>query len=358
MSTSDLLIIGAGVTGLTLAYNLRHTALKVRILEARKRIGGRTWSVHAADGAGPFDLGASWVWSNHPYVRRLAKELGIDLFPEFESGDRVIDGGPGIPVQHAVAPDNEQYTYRMTGGAQHLCARLAACLPDDIVMLDCPVRAIGEHEDHITVEATDRLFKARYVVVTLPPRLALHTLRYDPALPDDLKNAMAGTQTWMGRAMKVVVVYPRPFWRSSGLSGIGISFEGPVFRFHDASTADQSHAALFGWITEGDPIHTASPEERQEAVIAQLVRMFGPEARHPLSCLECDWAYEPFTAGPEDAGLPAGSTLYGHPLLQIPLMNSRLFFAGAETSPVHGGYLDGAVYSAEQTARKMPAGGL
>ena len=44
----------------------------------------------------------------------------------------------------------------------------------------------------------------------------------------------------MGRAMKVIVRYEQPFWRSKGLSGIGISFAGPVFRFHDASTADRS----------------------------------------------------------------------------------------------------------------------
>lgn len=36
-------------------------------------------------------------------------------------------------------------------------------------------------------------------------------------------------------------------------------------------------------------------------------------------------------------------------------MNGHLFWAGTETSPIHGGYLDGAVYSGEQTARKILA---
>ena len=40
--STDILIIGAGVTGLTTAYHLRHTDLDINILEARERIGGRT----------------------------------------------------------------------------------------------------------------------------------------------------------------------------------------------------------------------------------------------------------------------------------------------------------------------------
>ncbi len=36
--TSDIVILGGGLTGLTLAYLLRHSAFKVHIIEARPRL--------------------------------------------------------------------------------------------------------------------------------------------------------------------------------------------------------------------------------------------------------------------------------------------------------------------------------
>ena len=261
-----------------------------------------------------------------------------------------------MPVQQVVAPDNEDYSYRLEGGAQLIYERLAACLPEELIKLNTPVQAIHLLDNLLEVETRHgHVYKTRYVLVTLPPQLALHALTYGPPLADHLQQAMGRTQTWMGRAMKVIVRYKQPFWRSKGLSGIGINFAGPVFRFHDASTADRVQAALFGWVTEGHPIHTVSPSDRQAAIITQLVRMFGPEARKPEAYLECDWTSEPYTTVPQEAGLPIGLTLYGHPLLQVPIMNGRLFWAGTETSPIHGDYLDGAVYSGEQTARKILA---
>lgn len=57
------------------------------------------------------------------------------------------------------------------------------------------------------------LLSASHVVVTLPPRLAAQSLHFAPALPDDVTEAMLATQTWMGQAMKIVLVYESPFWR-------------------------------------------------------------------------------------------------------------------------------------------------
>ena len=56
---------------------------------------------------------------------------------------------------------------------------------------------------------------------------------------------MLATPTWMGQAMKVLVAYERPFWREEGLSGMGLSYAGPVLQFHDASpVAGSSGAAI------------------------------------------------------------------------------------------------------------------
>ena len=55
----DVLVLGAGFAGLTAARELSQRGLSVRVLEARDRIGGRTWF---ADGLGRgLELGGTWV---------------------------------------------------------------------------------------------------------------------------------------------------------------------------------------------------------------------------------------------------------------------------------------------------------
>ena len=55
----DILILGAGLCGLTLAYRLQQAGKAVRVLEARQRIGGRMETIAAKDGT-PIEMGATW----------------------------------------------------------------------------------------------------------------------------------------------------------------------------------------------------------------------------------------------------------------------------------------------------------
>jgi monoamine oxidase len=59
MAGKRAIVVGAGVAGLAAADALRCAGADVVILEARDRIGGRTWT--APLGSGHIDLGASWV---------------------------------------------------------------------------------------------------------------------------------------------------------------------------------------------------------------------------------------------------------------------------------------------------------
>jgi monoamine oxidase len=58
--SADVIVVGAGVAGLTAARRLAEAGLRVVILEARDRIGGRIWTVHAPNGA-PVELGAEFI---------------------------------------------------------------------------------------------------------------------------------------------------------------------------------------------------------------------------------------------------------------------------------------------------------
>lgn len=74
----EVIVIGAGIAGLTAARDLSIDGYDVLVLEARDRIGGRIWT--SQELGIPIDLGASWIhgFEDNP-IARLARRHGIDI---------------------------------------------------------------------------------------------------------------------------------------------------------------------------------------------------------------------------------------------------------------------------------------
>lgn len=75
----DLIVIGAGFSGLQAAYSAQQAGLSVVVVEARDRVGGKSWSVPLASNRGTADLGAAWVNPSKQHrIWSYAKQFGID----------------------------------------------------------------------------------------------------------------------------------------------------------------------------------------------------------------------------------------------------------------------------------------
>lgn len=76
----EVVIVGAGIAGLTAAWRLRQAGVPVRIFEANTRIGGRMFSLrdHFPDGQ-VIELGGELIDTDHVRIRALADEMGIVL---------------------------------------------------------------------------------------------------------------------------------------------------------------------------------------------------------------------------------------------------------------------------------------
>lgn len=74
--TSDVLVIGGGLSGMTAAYTLTQAGLTVTVLEAKDRVGGRTHSDATVPG-GPLDLGGMFIGATHHRSRALGEALGL-----------------------------------------------------------------------------------------------------------------------------------------------------------------------------------------------------------------------------------------------------------------------------------------
>ncbi len=75
-----VVVVGAGIAGLTTAYRLRQEGVPVRVLEAQDRVGGRMYSLRDVFPDGQVaELGGELIDSGHTAIRGLAAELGIAL---------------------------------------------------------------------------------------------------------------------------------------------------------------------------------------------------------------------------------------------------------------------------------------
>ena len=85
--TADVVVIGGGLSGLIAARQLSGAGASVILLEARDRVGGRTY--HGPVGTRRFDLGAQFVGPTQSKVRALAAEFGLQIKPLFSAGRRI-----------------------------------------------------------------------------------------------------------------------------------------------------------------------------------------------------------------------------------------------------------------------------
>lgn len=86
---AEVVVVGAGLSGLRAATRLHAAGLEVCVLEARDRVGGRTLT-RVVDGVA-WDLGAQWVGPSQLRMLALIEELGLQTFPTFGEGEAILD---------------------------------------------------------------------------------------------------------------------------------------------------------------------------------------------------------------------------------------------------------------------------
>ena len=98
----DVVVVGAGLAGLTAARELTRGGFDVVVLEGRDRVGGRTNSAVLA--GVPVDLGASFVGPTQDAVLKLAADLGCDTIPTFNDGANLIRWRGRVRRYHGTIP--------------------------------------------------------------------------------------------------------------------------------------------------------------------------------------------------------------------------------------------------------------
>jgi len=347
----DTIIIGGGLSGIYAASLLAAKRNAFILLEARSRVGGRILS---PEHQGFFaDLGPSWYWPTiNPKVKALVEALGLKGYPQFETGlaqfqakDGHVETIPGYPMNPA--------GWRLTGGMISLVNGLCSRIPKEAIRLNHPVCEIQRLDSGVQVivgyhdQAPKCVIKAFRLILALPPRLAAGSILFTPDLSHNLTQAMLKTSTWMAGQAKFFALFNKADWRMRALSGQGFSLCGPLGEIHDGSSEANRPSGLTGFV--GIPaLRRKNKETMIQAILSQLALLYGQGAGQPIRIYYQDWAREVFTATEYDQ-----RSVHNHPEYQPPcgktsIWNGTLIFAGTETASHLGGYLEGALLSAER----------
>ncbi len=350
----DVAIVGAGLCGLALARVLTQRGLTVQVIEARDRLGGRVFTRTCEATGQALDLGASWFWpETEPRITALLSELGLASQTQHDPGDALWLTDPNRDPERRIEPGGVHVGARcITGGAARLIETLAASLPPGSVCTGVAVQALFDRGSFIELRpSSGQSFRARQVVLALPPRLVLEQIQFEPPLPAALAEALVSTPTWMAAQAKSVTTFDRPFWQAAGHSGNafvrhGQAVLGEVF---DASRGDGG--ALGGFVA----LNAAQRENFKRGlpllIDSQLAQLFGPLAQNGQAFLQ-DWANEPWTCSTLDSK-QAPEPPQNEPMLRQALWAGRVFFGGSETAAHGAGHMEGALESADRLSHAL-----
>jgi len=353
----SIIIIGAGLSGLFTAWKLQHKKCDAIVLEARDRTGGRILSPQInGNEDGCIDMGPAWVWPEfQPRLQGLLSNLNVEVFKQNTSGDMLYELDVNT-VERYNDQSSHEMSYRIVGGANKVIKALQTELSDNSIHLNTMVSSIEKNDSnadsrlhiHAVKDEETIIYSTDKIVLALPPRLTRSSINFRPTLAKEVIQLWENTPTWMAGHCKIIFIYDKPFWREQKLSGEVFSRHGPLTEIYDGSPENESIFALTSFVgLNAHQRKQVDTEQLIEMCMAQLLRLFGEGSQTVKDIQIKDWSLEQHTTTEIDL-----STTPHHPQYPVDmprtLWNNQIILAGTEVAREHGGYIEGALESAEE----------
>lgn len=409
----NVVIIGAGISGLSAANYLKKKGFNPIVLEAQNKIGGRLKTNRSLGFA--FDEGASWIHGpkRNP-ITKLAKKSDTKLFLTEDESIEVFDTN-GEQYQLAIL-DIEERAYENTlealeeGSDSKLSTQLYRSNPElendrlwnymlsaflefdtggdidqlsskyfyddkafkgkDVIVTDGydhitnhlskdidirlnhNVTKLDYNSDKVIVNTSQGIFIADHVIVTVPLGvLKKNIITFNPPISESIHTAINNLQ--MGTVNKFMLIWEEAFWKKD-LQYIGYTSEhkGKYNYFLNVKKYSNINALMtfsFGEISKKEEYK--SDQEIVDEIMMNIHRMFGPNIPRPKQILRTKWNNNPYAFG--SYSFPAfGSSPTDYKAFEQSLSN-KIFFAGEHTIHEYRGTVHGAYLSGIREAKKI-----
>ena len=395
-----VVVIGAGMAGLAAARRLADAGMDVTVVEARDRIGGRTWT-NTSLGV-PIDLGGAWIHGpennpltqladevgarrvetdfDRPVVYQDGRELSSDVVQntlnrwqeitkalaplseeagEDESvatglaevadmNDPLIQWAVASEIVGEYAADPDELSLKWLGNEGEFgggdvilpggYTQLTQHLARGLkIRLSTEVSRVMHGGSGVRIETSQGVVEADRAIVTIPLGvLKAGTIAFEPPLPDEKQAAIE--RLGFGLLDKVVLKFDQPFWPDADVIGL-VGSEQPVSMLINGETF--ADAPLLVGLRGGSDARARESLSDQDAVSQVVTALNAP---NPTGSLVTRWAEDPYARG-SYSFVAVGSSPDDMEALGEPV-GDRLLFAGEATNPeffatVHGAYLSG-----------------
>ena len=415
MANDDIetVIVGGGAAGIAAGRRLKNAGVKCLIVEARRRLGGRAWTI--ADPSGfPIDLGCGWLHSadRNPWVaiaeeqrktidkttppwRRLSLPMGFpvggqkeflksqeEFFarvgaraqngPDIAAGELLTPGGRWNNLINAIATyisgaeldrlsirdfDNFEDTginWRIVEGYG---ATIAACGVSLPARLDCPVQRIYHSGKRLKIETPSGTIEADQVIVTVSTAILAGSENFfTPLLPDKM-TAAQNLPLGLADKLFLSLEHAEEFEKDSRL--FGATDRTATATYHLRPFGRPQIEVYFGGQCAAD-LEANGEKAFFDFAVSQLVDLLGGKFAQRVKPIRMHrWRADPFVRGSYSYAIPGMADCRA--VLAAPV-DGRLFFAGeacsrSDFSTAHGGWETG-ITAAEQVlhARKSAYG--
>lgn len=408
-SETDVIIIGAGASGLSAAKELTRLGLSFIVVEGSHRIGGRAYSEEIAPGVW-FDLGCSYLHQGetNPFVA-IADELGIvlgkdkgDLFDDsnigfykngvslnatereaytayvsecFAAVTAAAERGEDVAIVDLVDLDSEFAPIFMHSMSDPLdideissvdfanfdegsdipvlngYGNLVAAWGSDVtVSLNTKVDRINWSGAGVSVETSRGTLRGRTVLCTVSTGiLASGEIEFVPGLPDWKMEAVLGLPT--GTDNKICLYFDQDVFGPDGRGFHSTWNDDGVAGGFEASVMGQNTAIAFTGGRFAVWLEKQGQQAGHDYAVDRVAEAFGNDIRkHVKRSIVTAWTTEPWTRGSYSCALPGQA----HQRTELArALDDRLFFAGEATTVGDHACCHGAFRSGIRAAQEI-----
>jgi monoamine oxidase len=415
MDSSLIIVIGAGVAGLSAARQLTAAGRRVLILEARGRLGGRILTVRDALSPLPVELGAEFVHGNPKELWRIIDSARLPVMEvmgdnyysaggqlektpsQSDQFDKVYEAMREAPEQSFAdfiahskfdAATRAQMTayiegfnatskeslstgyvletedagvsdrsFRMLGGYDEVVRCLWHGIDSRLadLRLNTEVRAIRWRRGEVEVETSHGVFKGEKVVITAPIGvLAAGAIRFDPEPP--VLPAVCEAMD-MGQTVRIILRFRERFWERGGKEHLSFLFSDDEVMPTWWTAVPARAPVITGWSAGPKAAQLLGRSEQWIAgeAVRALARVVGCQPGFALDRLEAchyhDWHADPWSRGAYCFVRPGGMDVQRW--LGQPV-EETLYFAGEATEATGNcGTVHGAITSGINVGRAV-----
>jgi monoamine oxidase len=440
-----VIVVGAGLAGLSAAYELVSVGYDVTVIEARGRIGGRTLTYRDFCPGKVVEGGGEFIGSNHPAWLAYAKKFGLTMRPVEEDDDLsspiFIDGrelsdadserlyeemartlratntqalktnavepwktarakelDEGTLAQWLDAQEMSDFARRMlrvsleadngqalerssqlamlavvkgggvenywkhsedfrcVEGNQTLATKLAEAIGPQRLITGVSVARIDVSTDKpfVITKAGQRM-EADDVVLTAPPS----TWELISFGPPEVRTAVLSARPQMGSAFKVMANVPKAIWKAQEKSGDVLS-DGPISMTWEATDGQRGGGAVLTGFSGGpstSALMNTPAGQRLSAGLSALSMLQPGLTKEKVNARFLAWPDDAWARGGYSFPAPGQLTSPGAQVLKAGLgpreNDARLHFAGEHVCYAFVGYMEGALQSGMEIARRL-----